>query len=131
MRAILDRLIPFPDAGFLPTPADPSSPRSSRCRVSHRSRLFDGHFEGAAILPGVAHIALAVRACAAETNAPGVLRGLRDIRFRRPIGPGDEIEIVLVDDREPSSVRFEIRSGSETASTGVLLFELPDGNADG
>lgn len=74
-------------------------------------RWFDGHFEGAPVLPGVAHLALAVEACG---NRP--LRGLRGIRFMHPIRPGDAVEVQVAGDR------FEIRCNGVVASTGTLIF---------
>lgn len=87
----------------------------TRFTVSRDSPWFDGHFEGAPILPGIAHIAFAVEACA----TPKVLLAIRDVRFSRPVLPDDEVEVVLRGERE---VRFEIRCNGKPASSGVLLF---------
>ncbi len=92
--------------------------------LAEGSRCFEGHFEGAPILPGVAHLALALSACAGEAGSPRVVTGVRDFRLERPLGPGDEVEVLLADDGEARSVRFEIRCRGETASVGVLLFAL-------
>lgn len=73
-------------------------------------RWFHGHFDGAPILPGVAHIALAAEAAARP------LRGVRDVRFKRPIVPGEAVEVIL------DGERFEIRANGEIASTGTLVF---------
>jgi hypothetical protein len=70
----------------------------------------------------VAHLALALSACGAEAGNPRVVSGVRDFRITHPLRPGDEVEVVLADGREPSSVRFEIRCRSEAASVGVLVF---------
>ena len=86
------------------------------------TRLFDGHFDGAPVLPGVAQIALAVEACRARGFRPASLVGIRDVRFSRPLGPHDPIEISLHDGQVPLSVRFEIRTGEHGASSGTLLF---------
>jgi 3-hydroxymyristoyl/3-hydroxydecanoyl-(acyl carrier protein) dehydratase len=86
------------------------------------SRCFDGHFDGAPILPGVAHLALALTACGEETDGPRVVTGVRGFRLKHPLGPGDEVEVLLADGREPCSVRFEIRCQGQAASVGVLLF---------
>ena len=115
----------FPEAGFVPLPAHPTAPhRSSRFLLAEASRCFEGHFEGAPILPGVAHLALALSACGEEAVSPRVITGVRDFRLKRPLRPADEVEVVLAEDREPRSVRFEIRCHGETASVGVLLFAL-------
>ena len=88
----------------------------TRMRIPPDSRWFDGHFDGAPILPGIAHIALAVEACANRAR----LRAIRDVRFNKPILPNDEIEIDVSGERE---VRFTIRCGGAIATSGVLEFE--------
>ena len=86
------------------------------------ARLFEGHFQGAPILPGVAQIALAVAACADRGLQSGSLSGVRDVRFTRPLGPADAIEIMLAPGRDAGAITFEIRSADHVASTGVLMF---------
>ena len=110
----------FPQAGLVPIPA-PSSPAAGVTWFSlpAESRCFAGHFDGDPILPAVAHLALALMASEPER----VLAGVRDLRFRRALRPGDEVEVILVAAKEPSSVRFEVRCRGEVASAGLLLFD--------
>lgn len=115
----------FPNAGMVPI--DDSA---SRFSVAEDSRCFDGHFDGAPILPGVAHLALALAACERKAGRARVLTGLRDIRFKRPLGPGDEVEIILAGGEQPNSVRFDIRCRGEQASSGLLIFG-PEGDWHG
>lgn len=117
------QVLPFPEAGFVPLPASPGAPpRTSRWRIPPQSRCFEGHFAGDPILPGVAHVALALSACAREAGDPQLVKGLQDLRLKIPLRPGDEVDVVLAAGREPLSVRFEIRRDGEPASTGLLLF---------
>jgi hypothetical protein len=119
----------FPDAGFDAIAVPPAAPSGSfHFRLSEFSRCFDGHFDGEPILPGVAHLALALTACAQRHKGGRrrVLTGVQDVRFRRKLGPNEEVEIVLADGREPFSIRFEIRCGRELATAGLLLFAPPD-----
>ena len=90
------------------------------------ARLFEGHFDEAPVLPGVAHIVIAVQACADRGLEHRPLTGLRDVRFSRPIGPADTIDVRLDPGREPGAIRFELRSGGQPASSGVLLFAPMD-----
>jgi 3-hydroxymyristoyl/3-hydroxydecanoyl-(acyl carrier protein) dehydratase len=120
---MLARVPAFPDAGFSLLPCLTAAPaRTSRWRLDEHSRCFEGHFEGRPILPGIAHVALVLSACAEEAGEARVLVGLRDLRFKHPLGPGDEVDVILADGRDLASVRFEIRRRGEAASTGVLLF---------
>ncbi len=115
----------FPDAGLVR--AQPSDPDGVvRFRVSPASRLFEGHFDGAPILPGVAQIALAFSACAERALPQGLLQGVRDVRFSRPLGPGDEIELELTAGGDPDSIRFDLRTRGQSATSGLLLFAPGD-----
>src|SRR5688572_11535005 len=108
-RIILAALIPFAQAGLVPIPAPETAASGSHWfRLAADSPCFDGHFQGAPILPGVAHFALALTALARGSDSR-VLAGVRDVRFTRPLGPGDQVEVILAEGREPHSVRFEIR----------------------
>jgi hypothetical protein len=112
----------FPHAGIERVPGPPGSPADSlHFKVSERSRCFDGHFDGAPVLPAVAHVALALSACAIRAGRPLVLVGLRDLKLRRPLGPGDELEVVLTGDVDAPAVAFDLRRGGESASIGVLV----------
>jgi hypothetical protein len=131
---IIPALTLFPDAGFDAMAAPPVAPSGSfHFKISDDSRCFDGHFDREPILPGVVHLALALTACAAGRgpNDTRTLTGVKDIRFRRKLRPGDEVEVVLVEGREPFSVRFEIRRGGDPATAGVLLFAPPDDSQHG
>lgn len=117
----------FPDAGLIPMPSViVDRPRSWRFRIAAHSRCFDGHFDGAPIFPGVAHLALALDACFNETGGRGVLIGLRDFRLMHPLRPDDEVEVVLTGGKDPSTVRFVIRCQEQDASAGLLVFMLDD-----
>lgn len=104
----------FPGAGFVRI-------SDTRFRLDPASRIFDGHFEGAPILPGVAHIALALEVCRRKPSGRIMLAGIRELRFLRPLGPGDEVEVAISPGTAGGSIRFEIHAGGEVASTGRLL----------
>ncbi|MEO8678369.1 MAG: hydroxymyristoyl-ACP dehydratase [Vicinamibacterales bacterium] len=91
--------------------------------MSERSRCFDGHFDGAPILPGVAHLALALSACAAQSGRAVVLKALRDFRLKNPLMPGDDVDVRLTPGSDASEIRFEIRRRGEAASVGVLIVD--------
>ena len=108
----------FANAGFIRIPAPRNAmPGSSWFRISADSRCFDGHFDGAPILPGVAHLALVLMA----QEDQRVLTGVRDVRFTHPLRPGDEVEVILIG-KELPAIRFEIRWRGKTATSGLLIF---------
>lgn len=49
------------------------------------------------------------------------LTGVGDVRWRRPIRPGDELAIVITGDLSDPALRFLIRRGAEIASSGTLM----------
>lgn len=112
----------FPRAGFEPRSSPPGTPKGVvRFVVSEGSRCFEGHFDGSPILPGVAQVALVLTACAMEAGRSVELTGLRDVRFKRPIRPGDHVEVALSDGDDRTVVPFEIRCGGEAVTSGYLV----------
>ena len=95
--------------------------------------FFRGHFVGYPVLPGVAQLVALVlgrvRAIHPELGEP---RQILRLKFRRPIAPGDELELHLIVDAARRQVSFTIARAGETCSAGVLDFSgefaavLPD-----
>ena len=89
--------------------------------------FFRGHFDDMPILAGVVQLNEIVlrelRACWPEHRR---LRRVVALKFRKPIGPGDAVELKLTR-TPPDKVAFELRLQSGVASSGVLEFlsELP------
>ncbi|MBN2449807.1 MAG: hypothetical protein JXR77_05425 [Lentisphaeria bacterium] len=100
--------------------------------VSMDEAVFQGHFPGGPILPGVLQVAAMeqvagalVRSIAGTEVLPW-LRALRRVKFRRPVTPGD---LLLVKARIQESVggtwtlEATAQVGTETASSGTLVLE--------
>lgn len=71
--------------------------------------FFAGHFPGHPILPGIAHLALVVRALGGPPLAE-----VKTLKLRKPVGPGEVLDLAL------DEGRFELRRGGETVSNGSI-----------
>jgi predicted hotdog family 3-hydroxylacyl-ACP dehydratase len=74
------------------------------------------------VLPGVAQLALVEAALSRQAGREVRLAALRGVRFRRTVGPGEELDVRLAagDDDE---VRFELQLGEERVSDGAARVE--------
>ena len=84
--------------------------------------FFRGHFDNFPILAGVVQlnelVMRQVQACWPEHRQ---LRRVTGLKFRKPIGPGDALELEL-ERTPPGKIRFELRRGAAVASSGTFEF---------
>ena len=92
---------------------DAGGGRRFRVEIPLASPLFVGHFPGHPILPGIAHLALVERAL-------GPLAAVRSLKLRRPVGPGDVLDLAVGDPDGDGWIRFELRRGGEAISGGTV-----------
>ena len=92
-------------------------------RVEPGSPVLSGHFPGHPILPGIAHLELALQGTREIEGSEAILRSLRGVRFRQPVVPTDTVELIVVRGAEPGALRFEIRLGETVASSGSLVVD--------
>ena len=90
-------------------------------RLEPDSPLLAGHFPGHPILPGIAHLGLALRGARELEGQALSLASLRGVRFRRPVAPGDTIELSVARSAGPRSLRFELRRAADLLSSGVFV----------
>jgi len=91
-----------------------------RLRLPAGSPYLTGHFPGQAILPGVAQLALVLHAGSLLQGGALVLAGARDVRFRRPLRPEDEFEVLVKPTDVVDELRFEVRAGNSKAASGTI-----------
>ncbi len=107
------------------TPAEPGAPGASSGSWPFTLRAdepcFAGHFSGVPVLPGIAHVAIALEACARLGPAPATLVAIDDLRFLQPLGPGDAWAGTAAP-AAPRAGRLGIRGDGTLASSGRLVF---------
>jgi 3-hydroxyacyl-[acyl-carrier-protein] dehydratase len=124
-----------PGAGFrlLRLATAPTGTAVAELLIPAASPIFAGHFPGRPLLPGIAHLAL-LRQVLDELAARGELAGagtaiaeVRRLRLRRPVSPGDRIELRVLAIDAAGAHRFELRlqpadggPGGEVAGEGTV-----------
>jgi predicted hotdog family 3-hydroxylacyl-ACP dehydratase len=82
--------------------------------------LFEGHFPGRPILPGIAELVFIAHALAQEGDGADV-SAIPFARFRGLVLPGDALE-VAASPRGDGGVRFEVRRAGEVVANGAMTF---------
>jgi 3-hydroxyacyl-[acyl-carrier-protein] dehydratase len=85
--------------------------------------LFEGHFPGRPILPGIAELVLVARALAPGGNAAEVC-AIPFARFRGLVLPAETLS-VAASARGEGIVRFEVRRSGTLVANGALAFGVP------
>jgi acyl-CoA synthetase (AMP-forming)/AMP-acid ligase II len=84
--------------------------------------FFRGHFDAFHILPGAVLVERLVwPAAKSELAANTVLRGIRRLRFRQPVFPGQQLTVNLK--HAPGRVTFEVTRATAVVASGQLLVE--------
>ncbi|HVJ90107.1 MAG TPA: hypothetical protein VM580_09915 [Labilithrix sp.] len=105
-------------------------PTSDTVDVPREYVFFKGHFDQFALLPAVVQLSeIVVPLARLRYPELGPLLGLRRLRFRRPILPGDQVRVALERDGT-TNVRFSLRVGNDAVSSGSMTFgSVPSGDA--
>lgn len=85
-----------------------------RIEIPAASPLFAGHFPGHPILPGVVHLAVVERALGYP------LGGVRAVRLRRPVTPGESLDLTFGSPGGDGWTRFEIGREGVPVSGGAV-----------
>ncbi len=141
-RAEIEAIIPHRDPFLLldeVTEIMPGKRVVARKLVREDEWYLAGHFPGRPIMPGVLMVeAMAQAGAVAVLSEPSnagklaLFAGINDVRFKRIVTPGDELELICELDR----LRGPIGRGAATATVdgelavkGTLLFALTDPDA--
>ena len=99
-------------------------PRGQKC-VSVNEPYFQGHFPGYPVMPGALILEALVQlstllAMSSGQPAPGAIRSLDDVRFKRQVTPGDRLTLLT---RMQPDGRFEVRASvdGELATEGTIV----------
>ena len=95
------------------------------CRIAipEGHPVFEGHFPGRPVMPAIAHLALAAQVLAAATGRAAAIVAVPFLRLRRPVVPGEVLEVSIHQPASDGAVPFEIRRGEERVSNGILVVD--------
>jgi 3-hydroxymyristoyl/3-hydroxydecanoyl-(acyl carrier protein) dehydratase len=100
--------------------------RRFRVEIDPESPLFAGHFPGHPILPGVVHLALIAEALPAVDGARPAIAEIRAVKLRRPVRPGDALDLMVASPGDGGWSRFELRGEAGTVSGGSVRVGVAD-----
>lgn len=105
-------------------------PGEDSCTLSLRApdqcKWFDGHFDGAPILSGVAQMDWIISLAEEYLSLDQDFVGVDALKFQQVIQPGDHISLELVWVREKHLLRFEISAESKITSGRIILGQGTD-----
>ncbi|QGZ39044.1 acyl-coenzyme A synthetase/AMP-(fatty) acid ligase [Pseudoduganella flava] len=83
---------------------------------------FDGHFDQAPILPGVAQVEWAIRYGREHFALPPAFRTMQALKFQHVIQPGMPVQLELLHDPAKGQLTFAYRSSAGQHASGRVLF---------
>ncbi len=113
-------------SAFAPRPR-PGAPGLFDVHVPEDLPYFRGHFPGDPVLAGIVQLEeLVLARVRAMWSEPVRLAKVTRLRFRRPIRPGDDLELTIAHEA-PTRVAFAIACRGVPCSAGTLHFREPLG----
>jgi 3-hydroxyacyl-[acyl-carrier-protein] dehydratase len=94
---------------------------------SAESEWFSGHFPGDPILPGIAQLEMVAGLLGTEQHGEMQLTGLRRVKFRKLVRPGELLNIQTAPGNKPGHYSFRITSSNEQeVCSGQMVFSEYD-----
>ena len=109
---------------------------SAEASAGAGSPWFSGHFPGDPILPGIAILSMVTDAVIhheCERGRKVRITGIRRVRFRQPVRPGEALTISLSLPHQEAGIsyQFKVSVNEKTACTGIVAAEpFPDKNQE-
>jgi 3-hydroxymyristoyl/3-hydroxydecanoyl-(acyl carrier protein) dehydratase len=97
-------------------------------RISAELLYFDGHFDAAPILPGIAQLDWAIAFGRRYFDLPPVFSAVHALKFQQVIQPGACVMLELQHDPSQGSLRFRLHSAAGQHASGRIVF-TPSGMA--
>ncbi len=93
-------------------------------KASGKSPWFSGHFPGEPILPGVALLEMVFDAIKQECGENLKISGVKRVKFKQIIKPGDKIQIIARKKNANNSLyTFQVMVDSRIACNGIMAVE--------
>jgi acyl-coenzyme A synthetase/AMP-(fatty) acid ligase/3-hydroxymyristoyl/3-hydroxydecanoyl-(acyl carrier protein) dehydratase len=90
-------------------------------------KVFDGHFPGTPILPGVAQVHWAIAFARGRFDMPPRFVRIDTLKFSQPAMPGMHLDLELHWTADTATLQFEYRSTSGRHSSGRIVFASAEG----
>lgn len=85
-------------------------------------KYFAGHFPGFPVLPAVAQVDVAIQFAKELLGVVGAFQTLKNLKFRKPILPGDQIDLLLEWQGAAGRLSFTFSSRGAPVSSGLIGF---------
>jgi acyl-CoA synthetase (AMP-forming)/AMP-acid ligase II/3-hydroxymyristoyl/3-hydroxydecanoyl-(acyl carrier protein) dehydratase len=87
---------------------------------------FDGHFDAAPILPGIAQLNWAIGFGHQYFDLPPVFTAVHALKFQKIIAPGSTVMLELQHDPSKAALHFSLHSASGQHASGRIMFAHAD-----
>jgi len=98
---------------------------AARITAQESSPLFNGHFPGDPVLPGIGQIYMVTELVSVALGEREPLLGVSRVKFRKIIRPGDLLDISVVRSNKQGRYAFRITAGEDEICSGMIRFQQP------